>query len=71
MYWKRLDLRVRKEPQSTRDKELAAVRLYLENNSSCRRRWLLQYFDSAFESSVDDPKSCCDVCACVRADEQL
>ena len=63
VYWKPIDCKVRKEPSSTRDHEVAAVRQYLENETVCRRQWLLHYFDSSCTSDVKDPKACCDVCA--------
>ena len=62
VYWKPIDCRVKKL-SSTRDQEVAAVRHYLENDISCRRQWLLQYFDPSFTTSVRDPLLCCDVCA--------
>ena len=63
VYWKPSDCPLRKQLMSTRDKEVAAVRHYLENDSSCRRLWLLRYFDSSFTSTVQDRNTCCDVCA--------
>ena len=33
VYWKPIDCKVRKEPSSTRDHEVAAVRQYLENET--------------------------------------
>jgi len=63
VYWKPIDCPKPKEPSSTRDHEVAAVRDYLENETVCRRQWLLQYFDPACSSNVLDPKTCCDVCA--------
>lgn len=67
VYWKPSDCPLRKEPTTTRHREVAAVRHYLEDTSSCRRLRLLQYFDSSFTSDVQDPKTCCDVCAKVCA----
>ena len=63
VYWKPTDCRLKKQLESTRDQEVAAVRHYLENDTSCRRQWLLQYFDPSFTTSVQDPLLCCDVCA--------
>ncbi len=63
VYWKPSDCPLRQELKSTRDKEVAAVRYYLQNDSSCHRQWLLNYFDSTFTSTVQDCKVCCDVCA--------
>ena len=62
VYWKPVDCRVRKKIQSARDQEVADVRHYLESIDSCRRQWLLHYFDASFTTSVHDPKMCCDVC---------
>ena len=45
LFWKPRDCRVEKEPTSTHDDEVIAVRKYLEN--TCRRVWLLEYFDPA------------------------
>lgn len=61
--WKPVDCKIRKEPSSTQDHEVAAVRQYLENKTICRRWWLLHYFDSSCTSDVKDPKACCDLCA--------
>ena len=63
VFWTPKDCPLRKELASTRDHEVAAVRRYLENTSTCRRRWLLNYFDPSCTSGVRDPKTCCDVCA--------
>ena len=62
IYCKPSDCPLRKQLMSTRDKEVAAVWHYLENDSSCRRLWLLCYFDSSFTSTVQDRNACCDVC---------
>ena len=63
VYWKPIDCRLKKKLASTRDHEVAAVRYYLENDTFCRRQWLLHYFDTSFTTSVQDPLLCCDVCA--------
>lgn len=42
-----------------RDRELLAVRRYLQNITYCRRQWLLEHFDVKASSVVDN---CCDVC---------
>ena len=63
VFWKPIDCPKRKELLTPRDQEVAAVRLYLENTTSCRRKWLLQYFDSSCVSSVTDCRKCCDICA--------
>ena len=65
MYWQPLDLRIHRKAGSDprRVEELAAVRNYLENDTSCRRLWLLHHFDPTLSSTVEDPAACCDVCA--------
>ena len=45
------------------DKEVVAVRDYLENQSLCCRQLLLQYFDPSLVSTLNDPLICCEVCA--------
>ena len=62
MYWKRTDCPVKKEPTSIRDHEAIAVRRYLENVTTCRRVWLLDYFDPSCAKPGSEPKKCCDVC---------
>ena len=61
VYWRPSDCPLRKNLLTIRDHEVAAVRHYLQNSTSCRRKWLLEYFDSSFTSIVD-PITCCDVC---------
>ena len=60
VYWKPKDCPVRKEPRTLRDREMIAVRRYLENSTVCRRRWLLEHFDARVENVL--PR-CCDVCS--------
>ena len=43
-----------------RERELIAVRRYLENTELCRRRWLLDHFDVKVGTAV---QQCCDVCS--------
>ena len=66
IYWKPTDCPLRQILSSTRDHEVAAVRHYIENVTTCRRKWLLEYFDTSFTSSVQTPTNCCDVCAKIR-----
>ena len=54
VFWKPIDCPKRKELLNARDQEVAAVRVYLENTTSCRWKWLLQYFDSSGVSSVTE-----------------
>ena len=63
VFWKPVDCPKKKQLITTRDFEIAAVRHYLENTTSCRRRFLLQYFDYSCVSTVRNPDICCDVCA--------
>ena len=62
VYWKPVDCKMPKKVLSLQDKEVAAVRDYLENESLCRRQLLLQYFDPSLVSILNDPLICCDVC---------
>ena len=63
VFWKPSDCPVKKQPTSTRDEELIAVRRYLENDTACRRQWLLDYFDPTCSKPGPNPNTCCDVCA--------
>lgn len=63
VYWTPRDCPVRKEIVTTRDAEVRDVRHYLENTTVCRRKWLLEYFDSVFAHCGPIPSLCCDVCA--------
>ena len=62
IYWRPPDCPLHNKLLSTRDHEVAAVRHYLDNNSSCRQQWLLEYFDKSFTSTVQGHRTCCDVC---------
>ena len=64
VYWKPSDAPLRRDISDPRNVELAAVRHYLENNTSCRRQQLLNYFDSDLFSTIhcNDRLLCCDVC---------
>ena len=44
-------------------RELVDVSMYLENTTVCRRKWLINYFDSDCVLSVANPALCCDVCS--------
>ena len=63
VYWKPADSPVKKEPITTRDYEAIAVREYLQNCTTCRRAWLLNYFEPSCAKPGNDPKMCCDICA--------
>ena len=62
VFWKASDCPVKKDLTSTRDAEVIAVRRYLENDSICRRKWLLDYFDLTCAKPGANPSTCCDVC---------
>lgn len=62
IYWKPRDCPLKVNPISVRDKEVVAVRRYLENTSECRRKWLLGYFDPTCAKPGENPSTCCDVC---------
>lgn len=70
VYWKRRDCPVRKEPITTHHDEVIAVREYLENVTSCRRKWLLAYFDPGCAKLECDPLLCCDICAASETGQQ-
>lgn len=63
LFWKPADCPVRQQIITTHDHEISAVRRYVENKDICRRKWLLDYFDSTVAHSHTDPKSCCDICS--------
>ena len=62
VYWRPSDCPLYKNLLSTREHEVVAVRQFLENTIYCCRKWLLEYFDKLFTSSVNNPNNCCDVC---------
>ena len=64
VYWRPADVPLKKELKTNQDREIAAVRHYLENNTTCRRVQLLRYFESTFVDSLPPPvkSTCCDVC---------
>ena len=64
VYWKPADAPLRRVLKTSRDKEIAAVRKYLENVTSCRRVILLSYFDQGLVDTLppQDNHSCCDIC---------
>ena len=60
IYWKPVDCPVRKEVTTVRHHELISVRQYVENDSVCRRKWLLDYFNFQLKEMNSH---CCDVCS--------
>ena len=63
VYWKPADCPFRRNPSTLHHREVNDVRRYLENTAECRRKWLLQYFDSDEVKPKEDPSTCCDICA--------
>lgn len=63
IYWKPRDCPVKVQPTTTRDQELIDVRRFLENDTECRRKVLLSYFDMSFTPSERESDKCCDVCS--------
>ena len=63
VYWKKTDCPIRTEPSTIEHQEAIAVRRYLENTNTCRRQWLLDYFDPAYARPGNDPQNCCNICA--------
>lgn len=55
IYWSKPDCPVRKEPTTIQHQEVIAVRRYLENTSSCRRKQLLEYFNPEYAKPGRDP----------------
>ena len=70
VFWQPADCPLRKELVSQRDHEIAAVREYLEISGTCRRKWLLNYFDSGVEHCARGPLSCCDVCSSLESPDR-
>ena len=62
IYWKPSDCKVQSEPSTPQHHEAIAVRSYLENTSTCRRQWLLEYFLPGCAQPGDNDR-CCDVCS--------
>ena len=55
-----MDCPVRKEVTTVRHHELISVRQYVQNDSVCRRKWLLDYFNFQLK---EVNSHCCDVCS--------
>ena len=62
VYWRPSDCPRRKDPSTLHHHEVNEMRSYLENSSVCRRKWLMEYFDSKSAKPGDNPMTCCDVC---------
>ena len=62
IYWRPRECPNYKNPSTIREQELTEVRNYLVNQSECRRKVLLRYFDITSSTSGDVAEGCCDVC---------
>ena len=65
IYWKPSDAPLRKDLSNPRDAEIATVRHYLENDSECRRKQLLHYFDPSIQVPDNKDFLLCCVVMCV------
>ena len=65
VFWKPSDAPLKSVITTPREREVAAVRRYLQNDKACRRFQLLSYFDEELALSLPrrDYLLCCDVCA--------
>ncbi len=63
IYWCKPDCPVRTLPTTMQHQEVIAVRRYLENTTSCRRKQLLEYFTPDCAKPGPNPLRCCDFCA--------
>lgn len=64
IYWTPRDAPRRDAPQTHQQREVLAVRQYLEDESTCRRYMLLEYFDSNLAKKLlhENRQRCCDNC---------
>ena len=62
VFWTPRDCPLKTTPKNAHDREVAAVRHYLENETVCRRKWLLEYFDQSISSTCLESEECCDIC---------
>ena len=62
VFWKPRDCPSKADPSTVRDKEMVAVRQYLDNTSECCQKWLLNYFDQTCAKHGENPSICCDIC---------
>lgn len=65
VFWKPSDAPLKSVITIPREREVAIVRRYLQNDKACRRFQLLRYFDEqlALWLPCHDRLLCCDVCA--------
>ena len=70
VFWKRRVCPMRKQLSSNRDHEVAEVRRFLENETICRRQWLLDYFEPSWACHGVNPIACCDSNLCVLVQEE-
>lgn len=64
VYWTARDCPLYTDPKTTLERDSIAVRSYLDNKMMCRRRLLLQHFDTDFAQALPkhNPILCCDYC---------
>ena len=64
VFWKPADVPLRQDQSNFHNREVAAVRKYLEDTHMCRRYMLLRYFDKvvADRLEIHDKQWCCDNC---------
>ena len=62
--WRPAEAPIKKNQGIYRNREVAAVRRYLENSGTCRRYVLLSYFDKTLADNLErcDKMMCCDIC---------
>ena len=64
IYWRPAEAPVKKNQGIYHNREVAAVRRYLENSGTCRRYVLLNYFDKTLADNLErcDKIMCCSIC---------
>ena len=64
VFWKPVDAPMRKDQSDHRNREIAAVRRFLEDSETCRRYMLLSHFDRVVADNMERPSRtlCCDNC---------
>ena len=64
VYWKPADAPLKKDQSDHHNREVAAVRRFLEDTTTCRRYMLVSYFDRVMAAHLErsDRSQCCDNC---------
>ena len=63
IYWRPAEAPIKKNKGIYRNREIAAVRRYLDNSDTCRRYMLISYFDKTLADGLErDENMCCDNC---------